>query len=126
MKTNQPTPTHVIRKRRTVRVILVLIIIFCVCRIPQWTFLLIKLHVSITGNFSWYLQVILTALTMFNAAVHPFLYAFLNEALSLVAWIHTLCCIQRPTTTIENESNDDDPGDSGTSSIKIPRGPYSP
>ena len=117
------TPTYVSRKRRTVRVILVLIVVFGVCRLPHWSFLLYKLHTTLKGNLTWHIQVVLTSLSLLNAAVHPYLYAFLNEALSLVTWLRTWCAgrrrqvtpIARPTSAILMKS---------TISAKIPRGPY--
>ncbi|CAD6236821.1 GSCOCG00008249001-RA-CDS [Cotesia congregata] len=107
-------PKHVMRKRRTVRVILTLIGVFVLCRMPQWSFLLVKLYVKVSHKFWWHLQVVLTLLSLINAAVHPFLYAFLNEALSLVSWINSLCLKK---TTEANSVPE-------IISIKIPRGPY--
>ncbi|KAH0561580.1 QRFP-like peptide receptor [Cotesia glomerata] len=107
-------PKHVMRKRRTVRVILTLIGVFVLCRMPQWSFLLVKLYVKVFHKFWWHLQVVLTLLSLINAAVHPFLYAFLNEALSLFSWVNSLCLKK---TTEANSVPE-------IISIKIPRGPY--
>ncbi|KAG8036003.1 hypothetical protein G9C98_004582 [Cotesia typhae] len=107
-------PKHVMRKRRTVRVILTLIGVFVLCRMPQWSFLLVKLYLKVSHKFWWHLQVVLTLLSLINAAVHPFLYAFLNEALSLVSWVNSLCLKK---TTEPNSVPE-------IISIKIPRGPY--
>ncbi|XP_034941954.1 5-hydroxytryptamine receptor 4 [Chelonus insularis] len=120
-----PTPIHIIRKRRTVKVILMLIGIFSFCRLPQWIYLLVKLHITLSGNFWWHLQVVLTSLSLLNATVHPFLYAFLNEALSLVSWIYSLCCARNKSMPVSQESKEVKEG-SFSASIKVPRGPYSP
>lgn len=117
-------PSHVARKRRTVRVILVLIGIFGICRLPHWSFLLYKLHFTSTGNLSWYIQTVLTAMSLLNAAVHPFLYTFLNEALSLVTWIRARCTRTRRATSVARPSSEGEVG--STVSAKVPRGPYSP
>lgn len=124
VKKNTTIPTHIIRKRRTVRVILILIIIFAICRLPQWLFLLVKLYVETTGNFWWNLQVILTTLSLFNASIHPFLYAFLNESLSLVKWIKSLCCIWKRSMPIINYESQNIKEASFTASAIVPRSPY--
>ncbi|XP_008552604.1 orexin receptor type 2 [Microplitis demolitor] len=113
---NKKIPMHVIRKRRTVRVILILIGVFVLCRMPQWSFLVTKLYIKVSHKFWWHLQVILTLLSLINAAVHPFLYAFLNEALSLVTWINSLCI---KSTSKESSKNIPD-----SITVKIPRSPY--
>ncbi|KAK0074205.1 hypothetical protein PV326_012648 [Microctonus aethiopoides] len=124
VKKNATIPTHIIRKRRTVRVILILIIIFAICRLPQWSFLLVKLHVETADNFWWNLQVVLTTLSLFNASIHPFLYAFLNESLSLVKWIKALCCIWKRSMSIINNESQNIRDASFTASAIVPRGPY--
>ncbi|XP_015114976.1 QRFP-like peptide receptor [Diachasma alloeum] len=124
-KIRVPLPAHVQRKQRTVRVILLLILVFVVCRLPQWTFLLFKTLVVVQGWVWWHLQVVLSTLSLFNAAIHPFLYAFLNEALSIVDWVRLICSRNRKSIDIEStESRVKERSSSGE--VKIPRGPYSP
>ncbi|XP_063984276.1 QRFP-like peptide receptor [Diachasmimorpha longicaudata] len=100
-KIRAPLPAHVQRKRRTIRVILLLILVFVVCRLPQWAFLLFKTISIMRGWIWWHLQVMLSTLSLFNAAIHPFLYAFLNEALSIVNWIRLICSRKRESVDIE-------------------------
>ncbi|KAF7989023.1 hypothetical protein HCN44_007333 [Aphidius gifuensis] len=90
-------PSHVLRKRRTIRIILFLIIIFLLCRLPQWIYLLIKLHVKLDDGYWWYIQILLTTLSLLNATLNPFFYTFLNESLSLIAWIRLLSCFKNNT-----------------------------
>lgn len=90
-------PSHVLRRRRTVRVILFLIIIFLVCRLPQWIYLLIKVHVKLDNGYWWYVQILLTTLSLLNATINPFFYTFLNESLSLIAWMRSSGCFKNNT-----------------------------
>ncbi|XP_024940974.1 QRFP-like peptide receptor isoform X2 [Cephus cinctus] len=117
-----PTPAHVTRKKRTVKMILLLIIIFVMSKLPHWIFLLYKLYATINGIFWWHLQTILTILSLLNSVVNPFLYAFLNEALSLCSWIGS-CCSRKDTANLVTTATEK--RRNSITSIKVPRGPYS-
>ncbi|XP_011307377.1 orexin receptor type 2 isoform X1 [Fopius arisanus] len=123
-KCRVPLPAHAQRKKRTVRVILLLILVFVVCRLPQWIFLLLKTLVVTKGGMWWHLQVVLSTLALFNAAIHPFLYAFLNEALSIAHWARLICSRNRKSIDIEN--TDSRVNNRNFEQIKVPRGPYAP
>ncbi|XP_051168700.1 QRFP-like peptide receptor [Leptopilina boulardi] len=125
-KKSSQWPTHIKRKKRTLNIILILIIVFAVCRLPLWIFLLVKLHVRLEGNFWWYLQTVFSTLSLLNATVDPFLYAFLNETLSLVS---TICSWKKgnfEVTSINNNTNGNERENvTEKDAIKIiPRGPY--
>ncbi|XP_012272389.1 QRFP-like peptide receptor [Orussus abietinus] len=122
-KRKKVCPAHVLRKKRIIKVILLLIIVFAVCRLPIWIFLLYKLNVTLSGMFWWHLQVVLSTLSFIGAAVNPFLYAFLNETLSLVSWLkYWFSRKDNFDVTTANRENKD----IGIGTVKIPRGPYSP
>ncbi|XP_046617034.1 galanin-like G-protein coupled receptor npr-9 [Neodiprion virginianus] len=117
------SPPFAHRNKRTVRVVLALILVFIVCRLPMWTFAVIKLYITLSGRIWWHVQAVVTTLSLFNTAANPFMYAFINEALSTVAWVRS-CCTKADdanVTTVNREKMK-----SNMNSIKVPRGPYSP
>ncbi|XP_043272152.1 orexin receptor type 2 [Venturia canescens] len=118
------TPSHVARKRRTVRVILVLIFVFVLCRLPHWSFVLFKLHTTTSDNYLWYIQMIFTIMSLLNAAIHPFLYAFLNEALSLIAWLRRRFTETRYSTNASAHPISKEEIGSAIRAKVEPRGPY--
>ncbi|XP_032452508.1 cardioacceleratory peptide receptor [Nasonia vitripennis] len=116
------TSNHMRRKKRTVNVILVLIFVFLVGRLPVWIFLVYKLHTKLSGTLWPHLQVVFTALTFVNAALDPFLYAFLCEALSLLTFLQTCTTKKQADVTPYDDERkvavDINPA-------IVPRGPYS-
>lgn len=124
-KSPSPPSAHIQRKKRTLNIILILIIVFAVCRLPLWIFLLVKLHVRLEGNFWWYLQTFFSTLSYLNATIDPFLYAFLNETLSLVT---SICSWRKgnleATSIMDTNENHANENVTEKDAVKIPRGPY--
>ncbi|XP_043465415.1 QRFP-like peptide receptor [Leptopilina heterotoma] len=125
-KNSSSPPIHMQRKKRTLNIILILIIVFAICRLPLWIFLLAKLHVRLEGNFWWYLQTFFSTLSFLNATIDPFLYAFLNETLSIVS---SICSWRKKkgnfeVTSINNVKENLNEELTEREAVKIPRGPY--
>lgn len=70
-----------IRQLRMFKAILVLMVVFLVCRLPTWIFLLYKLHNSATSNLMWMLHYCFGLLSLVNCVLNPFLYTFLTETI---------------------------------------------
>lgn len=122
---SSPPIHHIQRKKRTLKIILILIIVFAVCRLPLWIFLLAKLHVRLEGNFWWYLQTFFSTLSFFNATIDPFLYAFLNETLSIVSSIFSWRKKDNfEVTSVNNRRENVNEELTEREAVKIPRGPY--
>jgi len=87
---NPPTTAHTKKKIRTFKVVLIIMLTFFVCRLPQWTFNLVSLYVPVGGWGMYILRYSLSALTVFNTAINPLLYSFLNSVLD-VNWRFFKC-----------------------------------
>ncbi|XP_048510043.1 galanin-like G-protein coupled receptor npr-9 [Athalia rosae] len=125
-KRSAVSPPFLPRKQRTVKVILWLIAIFTICRLPVWTFTVIKLYVRLSGTIWWHVQAIVTILSLVSTAANPFLYAFINEALSTVTWIKSWCCSGSNEANLSEHETPSAKFGSNVASIKVPRGPYAP
>lgn len=80
------------RHIRMFKVIICLIAVFLVCRLPNWIFLLIKLHNDLRDHMWWILQYSLGILALCNCMVNPLLYTFLGETLKFGEWLRARAC----------------------------------
>ncbi|KAL7293984.1 hypothetical protein TKK_0012561 [Trichogramma kaykai] len=92
------------RKRRIIKIISVLIIVYIVGKLPSWILLMCKLRISLKGMFWVYVQQIFSSLMLLNAALNPFLYAFLSETLSVIDVLKKVRCCKKndPVYSIPN------------------------
>lgn len=84
------TTRRIKRRQRQVRmfkVILTLMMVFFVCRLPTWIFLLYKLGVETEGNIHWMLNYIFGLGVLTNCMLNPFLYTFLSETIRLTTFL---------------------------------------
>jgi hypothetical protein len=94
MSSENISPSILMRKRRQVRmfkVILIIMIVFFICRTPQWIFTLIKLNIESTTGLYWILHYCLGFLSMMNCVLNPLLYTFLNETLKMTEQLSIGC-----------------------------------
>jgi hypothetical protein len=84
------TTRRIKRRQRQVRmfkVILTLMVLFCVCRMPAWIFLLYKLGVEKETSIHWLLSNIFGLGILMNCMLNPFLYTFLSETIRLTTFL---------------------------------------
>lgn len=81
----KPKSTHSQKKVRTFTIILIIMATFIVCRLPQWIFIVITTLPwnRLTGNFWWSIKYLLSALSLANTSINPFIYSFLNQVMNL-------------------------------------------
>lgn len=127
---------HMERKIRTFKIIIVIMIVFFVCRMPHWIFTLLRFATVLSGSKYWIISNALSLLLIINTTLNPFLYSFLNQTImyfdkffrSIGDFISKICCC---CCSEFDEFEKDNPFSpelyeqrpSQTSSI-IPRGPY--
>lgn len=70
-----------IRQMRMFKAVLALMIIFLVCRMPTWIYLLVKLYRVSSSNMMWMLHFSLGMLSVMSCVLNPFLYTFLMETI---------------------------------------------
>lgn len=78
------------RKQRQVRlfkIILLLMIIFFICRFPSWVYTIYKLNNTSDTNIEWILSYAFGILAMINCALNPYLYTFMSETIRLVTFL---------------------------------------
>lgn len=83
----KPISLHCIRRKRQVRlfqVILVLMMVFLLCRMPSWIYTLYKLNNSSDSNVHWVLNYSFGILVLLNCALNPYLYTFMSETIRLM------------------------------------------
>lgn len=78
-RNSPPETVHIKKKLRTFRVVLIITATFVICRLPQWTYTLITLQTSVDSNAGFVAKYCLSALTVFNTAINPLLYTFLDS-----------------------------------------------
>jgi hypothetical protein len=74
-----------------VKVIVVIMTIFFICRLPNWAFLLIKLKVRLVGNIYWIIHYLLGILSMASCLLNPFVYTFLSETIQFTSFMGNVC-----------------------------------
>lgn len=108
-----------IRKKRQLRMfkaIVVIMIVFFVCRLPTWVFLLIKLNGFAYGNVYWILHYSFGILSMFNCVLNPLIYTFLSETIKFTSfmsgfvrkWLNPCALCYRSTKKDSIIVNEDD------------------
>ncbi|KAK6629724.1 hypothetical protein RUM43_003542 [Polyplax serrata] len=76
---------HSKKRVRTFTIILVIMVTFIICRLPQWIFIVVTTlpwH-QLSGNFWWSVKYLLSALSLANTTINPFIYSFLNQVTNL-------------------------------------------
>lgn len=81
---------HVERKIRTFKIIVVLMIVFIICRLPYHIFSILKLLNTYTEPKHWTITYVFTGLVLLNCALNPFLYTFLNSTLNVCMKMHKI------------------------------------
>lgn len=81
---------HVERKIRTFKIIVVLMLVFLICRFPYHIFFIMKLVNSYTEHKHWILTYSLNGLVLVNCALNPFLYTFINPTLNVILKLHKI------------------------------------
>ncbi|XP_055591172.1 neuropeptide receptor npr-1 [Uranotaenia lowii] len=85
------TNTRKKRQLRMFKVIVVLMVMFLVCRLPTWVFLLVKLYGVANTNLYWVLHYTFGIMAMLNGALNPLLYTFLGETIKVSMFLKTKC-----------------------------------
>lgn len=83
------------RKQRQVRmfkVILVLMMVFFICRLPNWIYVLYKLSNETQENIYWVIHYCFGLMMMVNCMLNPFLYTFLSETIRLTTFLAGIAC----------------------------------
>lgn len=81
---------HVERKIRTFKIIVMLMIVFIVCRLPYHIFSILKLLHVYNEHRHWIITYVFNGLVLLNCALNPFLYTFLNATLNICLKIHKI------------------------------------
>jgi 7 transmembrane receptor (rhodopsin family) len=79
------------RQLRMVKVIVVIMTIFFICRLPNWAFLLVKLKVRLVGTIYWVIHYLLGILSMASCLLNPFVYTFLSETIQFTSLMANVC-----------------------------------
>lgn len=74
------------------KVILMLMVVFFLCRLPNWIYLLYKLNNSTQENIHWVLNYAFGLTVMANCMLNPFLYTFLSETIRLTTFLAGIVC----------------------------------
>lgn len=81
---------HVERKIRTFKIIIVLMLVFLLCRFPYHIFSIMKLMGTYNEHKHWIVTYVLNGLVLLNCALNPFLYTFLNPTLNILIKLHKI------------------------------------
>uniref|UniRef100_A0A182PMW2 G-protein coupled receptors family 1 profile domain-containing protein n=1 Tax=Anopheles epiroticus TaxID=199890 RepID=A0A182PMW2_9DIPT len=88
------------RRRRQIhmfKAIVMLMLVFFVCRLPMWVFLLIKMIGDANTSAYWNLHYSFGILAMVNAVLNPLMYTFLTETIRFTLFVKAYCtraCVQ--------------------------------
>lgn len=128
--------THVERKIRTFKIILVIMFVFFLSRMPHWIFNVIRFSmVSADKSQHWITSYTLSFFVVLNTAINPFLYSFLTQTMNYIDKCFTTvgdfvskicCCFCDDFENYEKENFTEHVCEqrSSQSSNIIPRGPY--
>lgn len=72
---------HMERKIRTFKIILSIMLIFFLCRMPHWIFNVVRFAIKADQPIHWIMSYVLSFFLLFNTAINPFLYSFLNQTI---------------------------------------------
>lgn len=136
MKSNK---SHVEKKIRTFKIILVTMFVFFLCRMPHWIFNVLRFAmVSADKPIHWIMSYALSFLLLVNTAMNPYLYTFLSQTInyidkfltSLGDFISNICCCCCSTKEFQDYESDNsffkNMQEQRPSQISnhTPRGPY--
>uniref|UniRef100_A0AAG5DUN5 G-protein coupled receptors family 1 profile domain-containing protein n=1 Tax=Anopheles atroparvus TaxID=41427 RepID=A0AAG5DUN5_ANOAO len=79
------------RQLRMFKAIIVLMLVFFVCRLPMWIFLLIKMIGEANTSAFWNLHYSFGILAMLNAVLNPLMYTFLSETIRFTMFVKAYC-----------------------------------
>lgn len=88
------SPASNSRKQRQLRMfkaIVFIMAVFLMCRLPNWIFLLIKMHGIVVTNLYWILHYSFGIMAMLNCVLNPLIYTFLSETIKLTVFLKALC-----------------------------------
>lgn len=108
---NKTVKINSARKKRHIRMfkaVIILMVVFFVCRLPTWIYLLVKLHITANSNIHWLLHYCFGLLSILNCFLNPFLYTFLAETIKftvLMSNIMAKCCARSHIVTDEVRSS---------------------
>ena len=74
------------RQARLFRVIILLMLVFFICRLPTWIFTIYKLNYTDDDSLYW-MEVSFNILVLINCALNPYLYTFMSETIQLMAFL---------------------------------------
>lgn len=74
------------------KVILALMLVFFICRLPNWIYVLYKLSNDTQDNIFWVVNYALGLLVMANCMLNPFFYTFLSETIRLTTFLSNIIC----------------------------------
>lgn len=80
------------RQVRMFKVILALMVVFLICRLPNWVYVLYKLGNDAQENIFWVINYAFGLLVMANCMLNPFLYTFLSETIRLTTFLAGIIC----------------------------------
>lgn len=72
---------------RLFRILIILMLVFFLCRLPSWIYTIYKLNNSAEGSILWVLNYTFGILVLLNCALNPYLYSFMTETIRLVAFL---------------------------------------
>lgn len=78
------------RQIRMVKIIILLMAVFFICRLPNWIYVLYKLSNVTQKNIYWVIHYIFGILVLINCLLNPFLYTFLSETIRLTTFLLNL------------------------------------
>uniref|UniRef100_A0A336MCW2 CSON009784 protein n=1 Tax=Culicoides sonorensis TaxID=179676 RepID=A0A336MCW2_CULSO len=96
LRTNSSKNLRKAQHIRMFKVVFAIISIFLLCRLPSWSFLLIKMYSSNSSlNEFWIMHYSFGILVILNCSLNPLIYTFLSTTLNI--WEHIriflkLCC----------------------------------
>lgn len=97
------------RKQRQIRifkVIVVLMLVFFICRLPNWVYVLYKLNNVTQENIYWVINYIVGLLVLLNCMLNPYLFTFLSETIRLTTFLSGIVCgIFRPCRKLCKSEN---------------------
>ncbi|XP_052861195.1 neuropeptide Y receptor type 5 [Anopheles cruzii] len=88
---NENTLNRRKRQLRMFKAIVVLMLVFFVCRLPMWIFLLIKMMGDASSNAFWSLHYSFGLLAMLNGVLNPLMYTFLSETIRFTLFVKAYC-----------------------------------